>query len=99
MALPNYQGGDQPFQLMQSTWSAQLNPILALPFLSGVQLNSITISSGSAAVINHLLGRLQQGWIITDQNAPAKIARIAPLNNKTLTLSSDAAVTVSLWVY
>lgn len=84
---------------MQSTWSAQLNPILALPILSGVQITGIAISSGSAVAINHLLGRNQQGWVITDQNAQARIARIAPFNNKTLTLSSDAAVTVSVWVY
>lgn len=99
MALLNYQGGDLPFQLMQSTWSAQLNPILAMPILGGNQIDNITISSGSAAVINHLLGKVQQGWIIVDQTAPARIARIAPFNGKTLTLSSDAAVTISLWMY
>lgn len=99
MALPQYQGGDQPFQLMQSSWSAQLNPMLANPIINGFQLNNITIASGSAVAINHLLGRMQQGWFLVDQNAPAKIARIQPLNNKTLTLSSDATVTVAVWVY
>lgn len=99
MALPQYQGGDQPFQLMQSTWAAQINPVLANPILSGLQIDNVTISSGSPAVINHLLSRMQQGWFIVDTNAPSRIARIAALNSKTLTLSSDAAVTVSLWVY
>lgn len=99
MALPSYQGGDQPFQLMQSTWSAQINPVLANPIVNGLQIDSVTISSGSPTVINHLLSRMQQGWMVVDQNAPAKIARIAPLNSKTLTLSSDASVTISLWVY
>lgn len=99
MALQNYQGGDQSFQLMQSTWSAQLNPVLALPILSGVQLENIYLSSASAVAINHKLGRMQQGWIITDQNARANLYRTVPFNSKTLTLSTDADVTVSLWVY
>ena len=97
--LPVYQGGDQPFQLMQSNWASQLNPLLANTLTQGRQVDSVTISSGSPAVINHLLNRMQIGWFLVDNNAPAQIARIAPLNNKTLTLSSDAAVTVSIWVY
>ncbi len=97
--LPNYQGGGQPFQLMQSTWSSLIDPVLANPIVNGRQVENVTISSGSPAVINHLLSRMQQGWFVTDINAPAKIARIAPLNSKTLTLSSDASVSISLWVY
>lgn len=99
MALVTYQGVDQPLQLMQSTWKAQIDPVLANPIVNGLQIDNVTISSGSPAVINHLLARMQQGWFVVDNNAPSKIARIAPLNAKTLTLSSDAAVTVSLWVY
>lgn len=99
MALPNYQSDDQPFQLMQSTWKSQLDPVLAIPFISGRQVMNVTISSGSPAVINHRLARMQQGFFFTDINAPAKIARIAPFNDKTLTLSSDATVTVAVWVY
>lgn len=99
MALPVYSNDDQAFQLMQSNWAAQLNPLMANPILKGLQIDNVTVASGSPAVINHLLSRMQQGWLLVDQNAPAKIARIAPLNSKTLTLSSDASVTISLWVY
>lgn len=99
VALPNFQNDDRVFQMMQSSWSSHLNPVLANPMIFGRQINNVSISSGSLAVINHLLARSQQGWMIVDQNAPAKIARVQPLNDKTLTLSSDAAVTVSVWCY
>lgn len=97
--LPVFQGGDQPFLLMQTKWAAELNPILENPLLSGRQVSNVSISSGSLAVINHKLGRKQIGWFITDVNAPARIARVAALNDITLTLSSDATVMVSVWVY
>lgn len=97
--LPLFKDDNQPFQLLQTKWKAQLDPIISIPFLSGNQINNVSISSGSAAVINHLLGRQPQGYFLVDVPAQARIARIAPFNNKTLTLSSDATIIVSLWVY
>lgn len=99
MSLPLFQkSNDQNFVLMQTQWKGQLDPILAIPMLSGIQLRSVSLTSGTT-VINHLLGRMQQGWIITDQNGAASIYRTSSLNDKTLTLFSDAQVTVNLWVY
>lgn len=97
--LPIFKDDNQNLQLLQSKWKGIIDPILSNPILAGLQINSVTISSGHAAIINHRLDRKQQGWFIVDQNAPANIARIQPLNDKTLTLSSDAAVTVAVWVY
>lgn len=98
-SVPIVKTGVQSIDLFQTKLKSELDPVLANPILAGFQISNVTISSGHAAIVNHLLGRKQQGWFIVDQNAPANIARIVPLNDKTLTLTSDAAVTLNLWVY
>lgn len=56
--------------------------------------------TASTNVINHKLGRMQQGWVITDiNNVATSIYRSQPFNDKTLTLTSSGAVTVNIWVY
>ncbi len=94
MALSN----KLPFELLQTQWASQLNPLLAN------QLNNVSILEGIAlingvTVINHLLQKTQQGWFIVDQNAAATIYRSAPFNKTTLTLTSNAAVTVNIGVF
>lgn len=86
------------FPQMLTTWSSQLNPLLASPISSASVLSNIYLIDG-VTVINHLLGRTQQGWFIVDVNGAATIYRSAPFNSKTLTLTSSAAVTVSLGVF
>ena len=83
---------------MQTKWKSIIDPIVSLPLLQGLQLNNIALNSGTTA-INHLLSRMQQGWLITDIQGAATIYRSEPFNDKTLTLTSNAAVTISLWVY
>ena len=96
--LPGFTNNDKEFQQMQSVWTSILNPVLAYPPLSPVFLKDVVLKVGENS-INHLLSRKQQGWIITDQNGGASIYRSKGLNDKTLYLTSDAVVTVSLWVY
>ncbi len=98
MSLPNFQSDQREFQMMQSQWSAQIDPVLNLPQVKGLLLKDIVLSNG-ITIINHRLDRKQQGWIVTDINGAATIYRSQLFNEKTLTLTSDAAVTVSLWVY
>ena len=87
-----------PLDMMQTKWASILNPLLAVPMTQGLALESIKITTGTN-VINHLLGRKQQGWFLTDQDAALNLYRSAPFNNLTLTLVSSAAGTVNLWVY
>lgn len=89
-----------PIDLMQTKWAAELNPLLTVPITQGVALKGIVLVSGNT-VINHKLGRLMQGYFITDQNAVASINRLstAAFNDLTLTLSSTASVTINLWVF
>jgi hypothetical protein len=87
-----------PWTLAQTQWPAQINPVLASPLVAGSLLTGIQLNAGTT-VINHLLGRQMQGWLISDINGSAEIYRSAPLNSLTLTLTSSAEVEVSLWVF
>lgn len=88
-----------PLDLMQTRWASVLNPVLALPILSGIQLSDIFLAATVATPINHLLSRLPQGWLVTDINAAANVWRVSPFNKSTLVLKSDIDVTISLWVF
>lgn len=83
---------------MQTRWASELNPVLDIPFLAGLQLTNISLING-ATVINHKLQRQMQGWFITDVSAAATIYRSQPFNQTTLTLTCGAAVVVNLWVF
>jgi len=84
--------------MTQSTWATKLDPVINFPPIKGNLLTNINLING-VTNINHKLSRTQQGWIITDIDGIATIYRSKPLNATTLTLTSDAAVAVSLWVY
>lgn len=96
--LPLFKDSNQPFQLMQNKWMSELNPVLQNPMTNPSLIKSITLVTGDN-VINHKLGRLQQGWIITDVNAAVSIYRSQPLNDLTLTLNSSGAAIINIAVY
>lgn len=83
---------------MQTRWKSLLDPILENPLNSVFVLEDVNLVSGNN-LINHKLGRRQQGWILLDINGAATIYRNAPFNDKTLTLNSSATVTVKLGVF
>ena len=87
-----------PLELMQTRWASILNPLIAKPLNSMLILEGIALING-AVTFNHMLGRLQQGWIILDVNGAATIYRSQPFNATTLTLTSSAAVTVNVGVF
>lgn len=96
--LPIFKDQNQNFMLHQTSWKAAILPVLNNEINQGILLENITITTG-INVINHLLGRKQIGWIITDKNSNANLYRSVELNNKTLTLTSDANSIISLWVF
>ena len=87
-----------PLEQMQPKWASILNPVLANPMTNMAVLKNISLKAGTN-VINHLLGSVQQGWILTDINSSAVIYRSAPFNDKTLTLTASAPCTVSIGVF
>lgn len=84
--------------LASSKWAAEINPVLANPQNNSNLLQNLVLKSG-VTVINHKLGRMQQGWVLADVQGPATIYRSAPYNDKTLQLTSSADVTISLGVF
>lgn len=97
--LTKFQTPDTTLTLLQSSWASAIDPILDCALVKGVQVKDISLVAGVPKVINNYLGRMQQGYIITDMNADARVWRVEPFNNKTLTLQSTANVTISLWMY
>lgn len=98
MALPRFQTDNKDLSLMQSSWASQLDPVLRNPSLQSRLIKGVELSVG-ANVINHRLGRTQQGWRIVDIDGNAQIYRSEAFNDLTLTLTSDAAVTVAIEVF
>ncbi len=96
--LPIFQTKDQTLSLLQTSWKAALTPVLQNELNQGILIQDISLING-VTVINHLLSRKQIGWIITDNNAAANIYRSAALNDATLTLTSNAVCTVSIWMF
>lgn len=93
-----FQDQNQQLMLLQRYWKSKLDPLFSNPFINGRQLSNVSLNNGQT-VIPHGLSGPPQGWIITDVNGSAQIFRSAPFDNKNLTLTSNAAVIVSLWVY
>ena len=98
MALPYFLTSNKELSLLQTSWQAQINPVLANPFVQGILIEDVALVNGST-VINHLLGRKQQGWVLVDISGAATIYRSQPFNSLTLTLVSSAAVTVNLYCF
>ncbi len=98
MLLPKVFTEDQALSLIQSKWAAIINPVLTNAANNSNLLTGIALING-VTVVNHLLGRMMQGWSIVDINGAATIYRSQPLNNLTLTLTSNAAVTVAIEVF
>jgi len=98
VALNIYKSPDQTLMLIQKQWTSELNPLLGNILTQGSLLQNIKLINGSTT-FDHYLGKLMTGWILVDQNASAIIYRSSPLNSQTLTLTSSAIVTVSLWVF
>lgn len=81
----------------QTQWSAQLNPLLSNTLFHG-RLLTFALINGTVT-ISHGLSSMMQGFIQTDITGAATYYRSQPLNSQTLTLTSNAAVTVTLWVF
>lgn len=84
--------------LHQTSWKTAITPVLQNEINQGLLLTGVKLTNG-VTVINHLLGRKMIGWQQADIDGPATYYRSAALNDLTLTLTSNAVVTVSLWVF
>lgn len=79
-SLTQFQSDDRTFQMMQNSWAAQINPLLANPMASGLFLKGIVLTTG-ANVINHLLGVFSRAG--SSQTAMAQPRSIEVLHSTT----------------
>lgn len=86
------------WSLANTKWANELNPILKNPMTNMQLIPNVVLATGTN-LINHGLGRLQQGWVITDIQGAQTIYRNAAFTETTLSLSSSGAVTISLAVF
>lgn len=96
--LPIFQDPNKNLMLLQTSWKAAITPVIQNEINQGLLLTNINLING-VTVINHMLSRNMQGWMLADINAAATVYRSAPLNAVTLTLTSNAACVCSLWVF
>lgn len=96
--LPIFNSLSKELSLLQTGWSALIDPIIGRAQNKSNILQNIVLISGTN-VINHLLGRKMQGWSIVDINSAAQVYRSVPFNDLTLTLISDAITTVNIEVF
>lgn len=100
MALPIFTTPDRNFSQMQTVWAAQLNPMLNQAILKGNLLTDVPLVAGDN-VINHLLGRSYQGYIITGMHNAAVTIYDVPSSfpNLNLTLHSSGTGSVDIYVF
>lgn len=90
-----------PLQQTQTTWATKLDPVISSPLLQGQLLQSVHLISG-ITIVNHGLGRKLVGWLIVGVDGAATIYDNQAANQMpqlTLSLTSNADVTASLWVF
>lgn len=87
---------DKELQKIQDNITTAITGIEAKPFLGGVLLSSVSLSSGTNQIA-HTLGKRPTLWVICDLSAAATIYRTAS-DTKFLTLQASAPCTISLWV-
>lgn len=98
MQLPLYQTDIKELSLLQTKWKSIVDPVLANPMTNMSILENVSLASGNNQIA-HLLGRMQQGWVIVDIQGVASIYRNLPFNKNYLYLNSSAAVIVSIGVF
>lgn len=102
MSLPIFNTDSKDMSLLQTNWASALNPVIDNPITKGIQLKNVTLVTG-ANVINHLLGRKLQGWIVVRSHGSAATIYDTQDNNQipnlTLQLNSSAGVLVDIYVY
>lgn len=99
--LPNFQNNDRDFQLMQTAWSKQLNPLLKNPANNSIILKNVQLTSGLNS-IDTKLGQKLTGWVIIRQRGAASIYDDQDNNPNpqlTLWLQSSASVSVDIEVF
>ena len=90
-----------PLDQLETQWKSQLDPVLSNQLLQGQLLANIALANGTT-IVNHKLGRKLIGWFIVGIDGAATVYDNQASNQTpqiTLSLTSNAAVNVNLWVF
>ena len=96
-AIPLVQSNDRLINQLQQGLLQALNPLIANPVNNGVLIQASLVVGTN--VINHKLGRLQQGWIVADVDSITTLFRSVPFNKQNLTLVSSAVANVIIYCF
>lgn len=89
---------DALVQVQEATQEV-FNELKGIPFLDGVWLRSIALTTTSQGIA-HKLGRKYLGFIVTNRNANATVFVNGTDQNETfIRLQASANVVVDLWVF
>lgn len=86
---------------MQTSWAADLDPLLANP-ISGARIINNQVLKAGLNTVNHGLGRKLQGWIIIGRNSTGTVYDSQSTNQMaqlTLLLNASAPITINLLVF
>ncbi len=94
---------DEDLTRVQNAVASAVDPLLANPILDGRLVEGIVLTAAVFTNVPHKLGRKVRGFFIADRNAQATVWRDPSTANpdeaKFLRLTTDATVTINLWVY
>ena len=99
--LETQQTGDQDLELSQQNLKRFAKVLEDNPLLDGHLIEDQDLALGVDTPISHRLGRQPRGWILARIRGGAGAPWIREISSDplTLTLHSNTAINVSLWVY
>lgn len=99
-SLPIFNTDNRDLSMMQTRWASLINPLLSNVLSEASLLKNIALSSG-LNTINHLQGRVLNGYIVVGMHgAYAQIFDVpSPLPKLTLLLNASAPTIIDLAVF
>jgi len=92
---------DYNLQTIQSNVANSLDSLQLNPILNGITLDPVDVTSGDN-VINHLLDRKLQGWVVIGNTAAIDLYDKQSTNDladRTLILNASGTATIKLYVF
>lgn len=89
-------------QALQDRLDEFFAPFISCAIINGLQLVKVELVAGAVNEVQHKLGRELQGYMVVRNRAQSKIWDTQDTNvfkKSTLSLWTDSATTVDLWVY
>lgn len=90
---------DSNLSLFQQALNDQFGQIAKIPFINGLLIQGVALSSAGATSVNTGLGRSAQGYFVTSNSANSVIWNADFSGTTSVSLSCSANTTVDIWVF